>query len=290
VRTNAKPRAWAAHGASEFDQLGSAISSEDRRAASARQDERVRRFKHREIELTYRLRRSSDLKRRGPPSRSLLRLREIERVAKSRHGTIIPNNAAGLALVRLVARHVSRASPIEVLAGWARRWAPWLQDASVRRLAEQAISNGIPNADTAGWLIGLTVEERQRLEIRTIGAVGVTKRQRILARKAKAKARMAAARRAKGAKPREQYEAEALSTVQPWKTVGLSRSAWYRAGKPGTGPCAVSLDLSSAHAPVPNNCRFASAPASSRASASASLRLADRALLGSEQSEGENPR
>jgi hypothetical protein len=38
------------------------------------------------------------------------------------------------------------------------------------------------------------------------------------------------------AKPRAQYEAEALSNTRPWEALGISRSTWKRRGKPRLEP------------------------------------------------------
>jgi hypothetical protein len=50
--------------------------------------------------------------------------------------------------------------------------------------------------------------------------------------------RMRAARAAKGAKRRADYEAQSLSATKPWLAEGMSRTAWYRAKQAvGTGVC-----------------------------------------------------
>lgn len=41
-----------------------------------------------------------------------------------------------------------------------------------------------------------------------------------------------ARRREAGAVSREEYEANSISRQKPWESLGMSRSAWYRAGKP----------------------------------------------------------
>lgn len=34
------------------------------------------------------------------------------------------------------------------------------------------------------------------------------------------------------AQPRAEYEASSISRAQPWKSLGMSRTTWYRKGKP----------------------------------------------------------
>lgn len=38
--------------------------------------------------------------------------------------------------------------------------------------------------------------------------------------------------RRKMAQPRAEYEASSISRAQPWKSLGMSRTTWYRKGKP----------------------------------------------------------
>jgi len=39
------------------------------------------------------------------------------------------------------------------------------------------------------------------------------------------------------ARPRSEYEANAISRSKPWEALGMSRATWYRKGKPTTLPC-----------------------------------------------------
>lgn len=64
-------------------------------------------------------------------------------------------------------------------------------------------------------------EERQ---MRTLISEGVAKERDAKRKETK--------RRAAGVVPRAEYEANSISKAKPWEAVGMSRAAWYRAGKP----------------------------------------------------------
>lgn len=70
-------------------------------------------------------------------------------------------------------------------AEWIATYAPWIS----RRDREAMISEAAQcqifwSSDKLGWKVGLTAEQRARLKITTIGAIGVTKDQRAANRKA----------------------------------------------------------------------------------------------------------
>ena len=155
------------------------------------------------------------------------RLRQMERLFVDRWGEELPNNRAGWRAL------VDAAHTIAGLGGeaeghivaWAAMWAPWLATGRAQQLAAHIAANPIKlGADTLGWRLGLTVEERVRLRITTIGAVGESKADRAAERRRKRRERERARRADKGArKPRGRP-----SKGKPWLAAGVSRSAWYR--------------------------------------------------------------
>ena len=86
--------------------------------------------------------------------------------------------------------------------------------------------------DKLGSRLNLVDVERQKLGITTIRAVDVDKAQLLERRKQKDRERKERCRRAGGAKPRAQYEAQSLSRTKPWEALGMKRAKWYRMGKP----------------------------------------------------------
>lgn len=98
--------------------------------------------------------------------------------------------------------------------------------------AEQVIAGArqrrpIFNADKLGRYLRLSDAARSRTGIRTIGACDVSKRERTLRRKQRARERQERLRRRRGARPRSQ----SLSRVRPWEAEGISRRTWYRQRK-----------------------------------------------------------
>jgi hypothetical protein len=80
------------------------------------------------------------------------------------------------------------------------------------------------NADKLGQYLRLSDATRARTGIRTIGAHDVSKRQRTLRRKQRARERQDRLRRRRGARPRSQ----SLSRTKPWEAQGISRRTWER--------------------------------------------------------------
>lgn len=81
-------------------------------------------------------------------------------------------------------------------AEWLTTYTPWITVRDREAMISEAASCQIKwKADTLGWKLGLTEEQRARLKITTIGARGVNKQMRIQ-RRNKAKAERERARRA----------------------------------------------------------------------------------------------
>lgn len=169
------------------------------------------------------------------PSRELLRLREIEKVIKYRHGSMIPDpedtddRETCLDYIKAAALSLSD----QDMADWCRKWAPWVKDHELAAITSIASTRRrMMTADGAAGLIRLTWADRTRLGIRTIGACDVPKDERMkLAKERKRERdrnRKAEARKANGVKDRASYEAQSLSTLKPWKDLGMSRAKWYR--------------------------------------------------------------
>lgn len=106
---------------------------------------------------------------------------------------------------------------------WIRLFCPALDADELEDIITDAVFE--PRRWTAtqfGELLGLTKEERQRLGIRTIRAVGVTSRQMKLDRKRKHAERERARRARKPKAP------PSIAKLKPWEAEGISRRTWYR--------------------------------------------------------------
>lgn len=174
--------------------------------------------------------------KRLQPSVSTLRLSSIRKLLEDRRGAGI----AGATLVAEEERCFRGALPsileprgrpvgLGLAVSWVELWCPalladrgvaWVEELAAQHLARPRHLK----ADALGHLLGLTSEERTRLRITTIGAVGQTRRKRVTDRKAKARERMMAARAKAGAVPR----GLSIEALAPWSLEGMTKPTWYR--------------------------------------------------------------
>lgn len=84
------------------------------------------------------------------------------------------------------------------------------------------------DADALARWLRLDYDTRCRLGISTIGSHNVPKAGRAEIQKCRRREAMKRLRRSRGAKPREEYEANSLSRTKPWAQLGMSRAKWYR--------------------------------------------------------------
>lgn len=132
---------------------------------------------------------------------------------------VLPHLLALPALAGRCSRAVawSEAHCPALLADRGPKWVDGLAEAIQRRPRFR-------KADELARDLGVTLEERTTLGLRTIGAADRSKRQREADRKAKDRARKKAARAAAGATPRER----SLAALKPWEAEGISRRTWER--------------------------------------------------------------
>jgi hypothetical protein len=205
------------------------------------------------------------------PSRPHMRRAEVEKVIRARHGGMIPDPGdtddrdTCLGYIRAAAFSLS----LQDMPNWCSKWAPWATAAEVGAIAAQAVKRRrMMNADGVAGLLTVTMEERTRLQLKTIGACDVTKAERArLAKERKRqrdRERQALKRRAAGSPDRASHEAQSLSASRPWEAEGISRRTWYR--RRGTSPSRIDI-YENGDTPVPNEKRH-SFPAPDTESAS----------------------
>jgi hypothetical protein len=95
-------------------------------------------------------------------------------------------------------------------------------------IEEAATTRKHLSADNLARWLGITYDQRQKLRLTTIGSTNVKKADRKEIRRVRDKVKRRQKRRAAGVRPRSEYEANSLSRSQPWRTMGMSRAAWYR--------------------------------------------------------------
>lgn len=159
-----------------------------------------------------------------------LRLNDFARLLRSRYGITLPDDDAGRDDLEPVLHHIAALpQPARRAMHWLEIWAPWLTLGEQREIVSKAIATARPwTADQLAWRYRITREERTMLGLTTIGAIDHGKRARTKSRKERDRQRKAIARRAKGAKPRAEYEAAAITNAKPWEAEGISRRTWYR--------------------------------------------------------------
>lgn len=169
------------------------------------------------------------------------RLRDIETLIKARHGNVVPDTDDAF----IYAEVISNLAYVEfgedfvgMVEGWCARWMPWASRLAIEEVIyERTKVRFAPlTADALGHHLRLSYEERSTLNIRTIGAHDVTKRQRMQMqkqlRRARDQERKERERRAAGAISRAEFLANSLTQKQPWCAFGISRRTWERRGKP----------------------------------------------------------
>lgn len=193
---------------------------------------------HAEIRMRYGcIARAAREDRRAPLTITTLRTAELERLYRHRFGGRFPANNIGIAALVVMAEHHIQRNRHEIVVGWIKSRAPWVDDVYAEGIARKAAERtSRQTAGALGWRIGLTLEERRRLRIRTIRAVGQTDENMAADRKARDREEKERQRRRAGVKEREQWEAESKAQTKPWEAMGMSRATWYRKGRPTPRP------------------------------------------------------
>jgi hypothetical protein len=186
--------------------------------------------RHAEIDRRYSKHKAA---KRQAVSMSALRLADLRRVYAARYGRTLPDDDAGRDDASILAHHLYWAGPPEgagkrIRAGYEIA-APWMTSPEVAEIVAKITDRPIRwKADTLAKVLNLTEAERRRLHVRTIGAVDMSKAERLQARKLRDRQNKRTKRRAKGAKPRAEYEAKSKNRIKPWIALGISRATWYR--------------------------------------------------------------
>lgn len=164
------------------------------------------------------------------------RLAEVQKVIHHRHGGACDTDDGPLylraAVPHLLRLHGSGDEAHDKILEWASVWLPTMPAAHVATAVGIAFRDDTPplKADTLAELLNMHKDERTALNLRTIGAVDQTKRQRKANRKRRDAAYQAEKRRRAGAKPR------AESNVALAKALGVSLSTLKRRLKKGFLP------------------------------------------------------
>lgn len=128
----------------------------------------------------------------GKRTRSLaaIRLAELTRWYNDTHGAgcELEPGAEAVRIAEYFVHHIAVLANAERrITQWLAFYAPSIPPQEQERLIGNAMGKPIHwSADKLGWKIKLTDEQRTRLKITSIGAVGISKEQRAIIRKQKA--------------------------------------------------------------------------------------------------------
>ncbi|MGU3577075.1 hypothetical protein ACLBWZ_16290 [Brucellaceae bacterium C25G] len=165
----------------------------------------------------------------------VLRLREIEKLIRHRHGAMIPDpedtDDRCICLDYIRAAALSNAP--EDIKSWSKKWAPWATAVEVESFVIEANNRRkMMKSDGVARLLKVTLEERNLIKLNTIGACDVPRHERKKLAKEhkreKDRERQAKLREARGCKDRKSHAATTISTQKPWEAEGVSRATWYR--------------------------------------------------------------
>src|SRR5262249_33843760 len=119
--------------------------------------------------------------------------------------------------------------PVGALTLAAERMGGSVTEDDVEAILERADAmRQCRSADKLARFLGVTYAQRERLGLNTIGSIDVDKRCRTLLRRHKKRRYDERKRRARGARPRTEYEESSLMRAKPWEAEGISRATWYR--------------------------------------------------------------
>jgi hypothetical protein len=166
-----------------------------------------------------------------------LRIGDLNRVLADNHGGTsdayaFPDDDSGNEDLIILLQHYSHSDPLAVPRIIKRR-APWMSGDRLQRLYDHlAAYPRLWKAETLGRELRVTKEQRGRLDLRTIAAMGTTKEQRRRDSRARHRERMNTRRRKAGMPTRREYLAKnRISHDKPWEAAGMSRAKWYRRRK-----------------------------------------------------------
>jgi hypothetical protein len=223
---------------------------------------------HRFIAIKYRLQRRRANERAGlkPYSFEDKRANELIALARDLHGPTLPDTAEARDMVFKIANYMT--GEPERLKDWIAGAADWyFEDDADRLLGRLAHKPYRFRSSTLAKAFDVTQERKDRIGgIKTIRALDAPADVIKAAEERKRKRKLAydlryqqAKRLRLGMKSRAEYResfADSARHTEPWKTLGMSRTDWYRKGKPtpesfGTRSVVVDLSITGNDSPSP---------------------------------------
>lgn len=181
-----------------------------------------------------------------------LRVMDLEFVFADRYGPTLPDDDAGWEDFYIIANHLAfdgwtTDRRVADIVEWAELRCPDFAPDKVTKLARRVVAHPRRwNAETLGQKLRLSMDDRKRLGVTTIGAFDVPKKDRPAWLAKHDRQDKAAKRRAKGIQTRAEWLAQTDTVNEWWKVMGMSERTWRRRGKPmpetsGTGPAGQTV-------------------------------------------------
>jgi hypothetical protein len=162
-----------------------------------------------------------------------LRLGEVRRILFDRYGGYDADHED----LRILLHCRAKAAPYHrrkrVVLEEIETWASWMPDVERAVLAHEIVFNVIVwSAAKLGHALKLTLDDRERLGIKTIRPYDLTAREFRAYQKKRKRMNVTKRRRAQGKRTREQYFTDlalaSKSSAKPWLLIGISRPTYYR--------------------------------------------------------------
>ena len=186
------------------------------------------------------------MKRMPDETMRRFRIGNIRGLMMWRCGRVLPDDDAGREYLTELLIAISLGSePAPGMFHAIKDHAPWMSDDEALGIVADVLT--IPaakrrvTARELGERLNVTNDERERLHLWTIKPADMTDKDLAAFKKAKHCERMRRRRQARGAAPRQQYEATSLSRTKPWQAKNISRRTWER--RRAASACAISTSL-----------------------------------------------
>ncbi|MGC1178452.1 MAG: hypothetical protein WA884_05380 [Methyloceanibacter sp.] len=165
-----------------------------------------------------------------------VRVGDLQRLFRARYGLEFPDNDAGPIDLKHLLCPISLGPNAEHRMKMAiELWAPWIEESGapetsslIAEIMALPRKERMPTAKVLSHRLQVTNVERERIGLRTILPVDMTKEQLAEQRRAKDRARKQRRRLKRGGRTREAYLATFRQRPKPWEIEGMSKRTWYR--------------------------------------------------------------
>jgi hypothetical protein len=165
-----------------------------------------------------------------------LRLGEVRKLLYGRYDSYDADHQELRVLLHCVAKAHRFLRRVPAVLAEIRDWAPHMPKDRAEKLAREIALNPIVwGSEKMAQELRVTIAERDHYDLRTIGAVDMTKEERVT--------RQNQRRREAGFKRRRDRKNPKLSALKPWQFEGISRRTWETSGRTVNGLALALLSM-----------------------------------------------